>query len=90
MSDGAGTREAFQDVHVENIGDQPHPLVLVNDTRFGNGDPGTFLTPVLQGIEPEVTHFGCIRVAERCQKDRRPRGVCRHRWVPGVLFQMVS
>jgi hypothetical protein len=68
MSDGAGPGEAFQDVHVEYVGDQPHPLVLVNDTRFGNGNPGTLLTPMLQGIEPKVTHFGCIRVAERAKK----------------------
>jgi hypothetical protein len=68
MSDGAGPGEAFQDVHIKYVGDQPHPLVLVNDTRFGNGNPGTLLTPMLQGIEPEVTHFGCIRVAERAKK----------------------
>jgi hypothetical protein len=88
MSDGAGPGEAFQDVHVEYVGDQSHPLVLVDDTRFGNGDPGTLLTPMLQGIEPEITHFGCIRVAEAPKRPQASRGLSS--MGSRRLFQMVS
>jgi hypothetical protein len=82
VADGTGTVQAIEDVHVENIGNQPHPLVLVDGTGLGNGDAGTFLAPVLEGIQPEITHFSRIRMAKAPKRPQASRGLSSHT-VPG-------
>jgi hypothetical protein len=58
MSDGASAAETLQMVHAEHIGDKPHSLVGIDLFLFEDGDSGTLLASVLQGVETEIGHFG--------------------------------
>ena len=39
---------------IKDIGHQTHALVFPDLGAVGNDDPGALLTPVLQGVQPEI------------------------------------
>ena len=65
MADGAAAPalDFLQAFGIENIVYQPHTLVRVDPVLFpGNGNPCTFLAPVLQGIKAEIGQLGRLGV----------------------------
>ena len=69
MPDGAGALKLLQHVHIENVGHQPHALVFYDMPLFFNHRyTGTFLAPVLQGIQPEISQGGGVRMAANAKK----------------------
>ena len=64
MTNSHVTGKFLQTILTEHFRDQAHVLVDVYPVAVAGHDTGAFLTPVLQGIEPEVRQFCSILVPE--------------------------
>ncbi len=66
MTDGAGARQLGQRGIVEDLRDQPHPVVALELTFLVgvDHDARTFLPAMLQGVEPEESDFRRMGMAK--------------------------
>ena len=67
MADGYVALEPADDFIVEHLLHQSHILVVLDVTCHVHCDSGTFLTSVLQRVEPEI-YAPCYVFASRCVK----------------------
>ena len=58
VTDGAFSLELFEVGHIDDVGNQPHPLVRGDPAVFRHGDACALLAPVLEGVDAEIAQFG--------------------------------
>lgn len=56
--------EPIQDRFIENLWDKPHALMFIDRLSRRGHNPGTLLSPVLEGIEPKICQLCSIIVSE--------------------------
>ena len=68
MPHRAQAAQLFQVMHFKNIGNQAHALVADDGFILADRDAGTFLSPVLQGVEPEIGQLRGVRMSVDAEK----------------------
>ena len=64
VPDGGITVEQLQALGIENLGDMPHPFLLVELPVVRTDDSGGFLTPVLQRVQAKIGQPRRFRVSD--------------------------
>jgi hypothetical protein len=68
MADGTQAAQLFQVMHFKDIGNQAHALVAYDGFILADRDAGAFLSPVLQGVEPEIGQLRGVRMSVDAKK----------------------
>ena len=68
MPDGDATANPLQTLLIENPVDQPQAGVTEQELSVRRGDPRGFLTPVLQGVQPEVGQVDSVLMPPDAEK----------------------